>query len=134
MINEMMSLRGLLEERRCGSAARDDRFCRRVADGVGGGGADRRPALASATPLGNATASTSCATSWPTPGNNAAAHAQWRLVTDQLRPRAHKLADLMDGAEMNVLAYMDFLLEQNDEWAVQRSRYITLETIRHRGR
>lgn len=84
-----------------------------------------------------------------------------------------KLADLMDDAEADVLAYMGFpaqhrakihstnplerlngeikrrsevvgifpneaavvrligalLLEQNDEWAVQRARYMTLETI-----
>jgi transposase-like protein len=102
-----------------------------------------------------------------------AAHAQWRQVADQLRPRAHKLADLMDAAELDVLAYMDFpqahraklhstnpierlnaeikrrtevvgifpneaaitrligaiLLKQNDEWAVQRSRYMTLESV-----
>ncbi|NFV80604.1 IS256 family transposase [Magnetospirillum aberrantis SpK] len=102
-----------------------------------------------------------------------AAHAQWRQVADQLRPRARKLADLMDEAEMDVLAYMDFpqphrtklhstnpierlngeikrrtevvgifpnkaaitrligaiLLEQNDEWAVQRARYMTLEPV-----
>ena len=37
-----------------------------------------------------------------------AAHAQWRQVADQIRPRAHKLAELMDDAEMDVLAYMDF--------------------------
>ena len=92
---------------------------------------------------------------------------------DQLRPRVPKLANLMDEAETDVLAYMSFpaahrtklhstnpierlngevkrrtevvgifpnedaiirligaiLLEQNDEWAVQRARYITLETI-----
>ncbi|AVM72876.1 Transposase, Mutator family [Magnetospirillum gryphiswaldense MSR-1] len=109
--------------------------------------------------------------------NAPAAHAQWRQVADQLRPRAYKLADLMDEAEMDVLAYMDFpqtlraklhstnpierlngeikrrtevvgifpneaaitrlicaiLLEQNDEWAVQRSRYMTLETIATMG-
>jgi transposase-like protein len=102
-----------------------------------------------------------------------AAHAQWRQVADQLRPRVPKLADLMDEAENDVLAYMSFpgphrtklhstnpierlngeikrrtevvgifpneaaitrligaiLLEQNDEWAVQRSRYMTLETV-----
>ena len=103
----------------------------------------------------------------------AAAHAQWRTVADQLRPKVPKLAALMDSAEEDVLAYMNFpaahraklhstnpierlngeikrrtevvgifpneaaitrlvgaiLLEQNDEWAVQRARYITLESI-----
>jgi transposase-like protein len=102
-----------------------------------------------------------------------AARAQWRQVADQLRPRVKALADLMDDAETDVLAYMSFpaahraklhstnpierlngeikrrtevvgifpndeaitrlvgalLLEQNDEWAVQRARYMTLETI-----
>ena len=102
-----------------------------------------------------------------------AACAQWRQVADQLRPRVPKLADLMDEAETDVLAYMTFppahrtklhstnpierlngeikrrtevvgifpnedaitrligaiLLEQNDEWAVQRARYMTLETV-----
>ena len=102
-----------------------------------------------------------------------AAKTQWRQVADQLRPKAPKLAKLMDQAEPDVLAYMTFpkehrtklhstnplerlnaeikrrtnvvgifpneaaitrlvgaiLLEQNDEWAVQRARYMTLETI-----
>ena len=102
-----------------------------------------------------------------------AAHAQWRSVADQLRPKVPKLAELMDTAEHDVLAYMDFprehrakihstnpierlngeikrrtdvvgifpneaaitrligaiLLEQSDEWATQRARYMTLETI-----
>ena len=102
-----------------------------------------------------------------------AARTQWRQVADQLRPRVKKLAEFMDEAETDVLAYMSFpaahrpklhstnpierlngeikrrtevvgifpndeaitrlvgalLLEQNDEWAVQRSRYMTLETI-----
>jgi putative transposase len=101
------------------------------------------------------------------------ARAQWRQVADQLRPKAPKLAALMDQAEADVLAFMSFpkdhrpkihstnplerlngeikrrtevvgifpneaaitrlvgaiLLEQNDEWAVQRARYMTLETI-----
>jgi Transposase and inactivated derivatives len=103
----------------------------------------------------------------------AAAHAQWRTVADQLRPKVPKLATLMDAAEEDVLAYMHFpaahraklhstnpierlngeikrrtdvvgifpneaavvrlvgaiLLEQSDEWATQRSRYLTLEAI-----
>jgi len=106
-----------------------------------------------------------------------AAKQQWRGVADQLRPRVPKLAMLMDDAEADVLAYMDFparhrpklhstnplerlngeikrrtevvgifpneaaitrlvgaiLLERNDEWAVQRARYMTLETIAPMG-
>jgi transposase-like protein len=102
-----------------------------------------------------------------------AARSQWRQVADQLRPKLPKLAALMDAAETDVLAFMNFpkdhrpkihstnplerlnaeikrrtevvgifpneaaitrlvgaiLLEQNDEWAVQRARYMTLETM-----
>ena len=99
--------------------------------------------------------------------------AECRRVADQLRPKVKKLADLLDEAEEDVLAYTTFpkdhctkiysnnpikrlngeikrrtnvvgifpneaaifrlvgaiLLEQNDEWAVQRARYMTLETF-----
>jgi transposase-like protein len=102
-----------------------------------------------------------------------AASQQWRSVADQMRPKLPKLAGLMDEAEPDVLAYMNFprehraklystnpierlngeikrrtqvvgifpneaaitrligaiLLEQNDEWAVQRGRYMSLETM-----
>jgi transposase-like protein len=34
----------------------------------------------------------------------AAAHAQWRTVADQLRPKVPKLAALMDAAEEDALA------------------------------
>jgi putative transposase len=101
------------------------------------------------------------------------AKTQWRQVADQLRPKVPRLAALMDTAEVDVLAYMNFprehrtklhstnplerlngeikrrsdvvgifpneeaitrlvgaiLLEQNDEWAVQRARYMTLESV-----
>jgi putative transposase len=102
-----------------------------------------------------------------------AARKQWRNVADQLRAKLPKLAALLDEAEVDVLAFMDFprehwdkisttnpierpngeikrrtnvvgifpnddaiirlvgaiLMEQNDEWAVQRARYMTLESI-----
>jgi putative transposase len=37
-----------------------------------------------------------------------AASAQWRTVADQLRTKFPKLADMMDGAEHDVLAFMGF--------------------------
>ncbi len=101
-----------------------------------------------------------------------AAHAQWRIVADQLREKFPKLSTMMDEAENDVLAFMDFpkahrkqlastnplerlnaeikrrtdvvgifpndgaivrlvgalLLEQNDEWQLQR-RYMQLEGL-----
>jgi putative transposase len=99
-----------------------------------------------------------------------AAHAQWGIVADQLRVKFPKLSAMLDDAENDVLAFMDFpkahrrqiastnplerinaeikrrtevigifpneaaivrlvgalLLEQNDEWQLQR-RYMQLE-------
>ncbi|MGH7746678.1 MAG: IS256 family transposase [Candidatus Dormibacteria bacterium] len=101
-----------------------------------------------------------------------AARAQWRIVSDQLREKFPKLSAMLDDAEPDVLAYMDFpkahrtqiastnplerlnaeikrrtnvvgifpndasivrlvgalLLEQNDEWQLQR-RYMQLEGL-----
>jgi len=37
-----------------------------------------------------------------------AAHAQWRVVADQLREKFPKLSTMMDDAEHDVLAFMDF--------------------------
>ena len=44
-----------------------------------------------------------------------AASAQWRLIADQLRPKAPKLAALMDEAEHDVLAYMSFPREHRQK-------------------
>jgi transposase-like protein len=38
----------------------------------------------------------------------ASARSQWRQVADQLRPKAAKLAAMMDEMEEDVLAYMGF--------------------------
>ena len=101
-----------------------------------------------------------------------AAHEQWRVVADHFRTKLPKLAVLLDAAETDVLAFMDFprahrkqiastnslerlnaeikrradvvgifpndaaivrlvgalLLEQNDEWQLQR-RYLSLEGL-----
>jgi putative transposase len=86
-----------------------------------------------------------------------AAKTQRRKVADELRPTFPKRAGFMDDAECDVLADASvpkdhwtkiqsitcierlngeikrlvgaILLEQNDKWAVQRGRYMTLETI-----
>ena len=44
-----------------------------------------------------------------------AAAGQWRLIADQLRPKASKLAALMDEAQHDVLAYMSFPKEHRDK-------------------
>jgi putative transposase len=131
-----------------------------------------RNALAHAGKQGRGVVSAFIGTAFAQPDADAA-RKQWRLVADQLRPKVKKLAELMDDAEGDVLAYMDFplvhraklhstnpiervngeikrrtdvigifpndeaiirlvgaiLLEQNDEWAVQRGRHMTLESV-----
>ena len=47
-------------------------------------------------------------------GTAEAAHAQWRQVADALRERFPKLAELMDAARDDVLAYMAF---PREHWA-----------------
>jgi transposase-like protein len=131
-----------------------------------------RNALAHANRQGRRVVSAFIATAFAQ-DTRAAAGKQWRHVADQLRAKLSKLAALLDEAEVDVLAFMDFpkehwakissgnplerlngeikrrtdvvgifpnddaiirlvgaiLMEQNDEWAVQRTRYMTLETI-----
>jgi putative transposase len=66
----------------------------------------------------------------------ATGQAQWRKVADQLRPKLPKLATFMDQAETDVLAYIGLPKDHwskiplhQDEWAVQRCRYMTLESV-----
>ena len=131
-----------------------------------------RNVLAHAGKQGRGVVSAFIGTAFAQPDTEAA-RKQWRQVADQLRPKVKKLAEFMDEAENDVLAYMDFpaahraklhstnpiervngeikrrtdvvgifpndeaiyrlvgaiLLEQNDEWAVQRGRYMTLESV-----
>ena len=48
-------------------------------------------------------------------GDADSAAAQWRLVADQLKPKAPKLAALMDEAQHDVLAYMSFPKEHRQK-------------------
>ena len=52
------------------------------------------------------------------------AHAgeTWRKVSEQLRPRWPKLADLMDASEHDVLAYMSFPRQHRDPGCTPRTR------------
>lgn len=131
-----------------------------------------RNALAHAGKSGRRVVSAFIAT--PFAQNDAkSASMQWRNVADQLRPNIPKLAKLMDSAEHDVLAFMNFpaahrtklhstnpierlngeikrrtnvvgiiqneaaitrligaiIMEQSNEWAVQRGRYMSLETL-----
>jgi putative transposase len=131
-----------------------------------------RNALAHANRQGRRVVSAFIATAFAQ-GSADAAGKQWRQVADQLRAKLPKLAALLDEAEVDVLAFLNFpkehwdkisstnpiervngeikrrtdvvgifpneeavirlvgalLMEQHDEWAVQRSRYMTLATI-----
>jgi putative transposase len=76
-----------------------------------------------------------------------AAHAQWRAVADQLRGKLPKLGALMDGAEDEVLSYMNFprahwhqihstnpleRLERRDQAPHQRRGHLPQRGGRHR--
>ena len=131
-----------------------------------------RNALAHANRQGRRVVSAFIATAFAQ-GSADAAGKQWRQVADQLRAKLPKLAALLDEAEVDVLAFLNFpkehwdkisstnpiervngeikrrtdvvgifpnedavirligaiLMEQHDEWAVQRSRYMTLAGI-----
>ncbi len=131
-----------------------------------------RNALAHANKNGRRVVSAFIATAFAQ-GAADAASKQWRQVADQLRAKLPKLAALLDEAEVDVLAFLNFpkehwdkisstnpiervngeikrrtdvvgifpnedavirlvgaiLMEQHDEWAVQRSRYMTLAGI-----
>jgi putative transposase len=55
-----------------------------------------------------------------------AARTQWRQVADQLRPRIKKLAEFMDEAEPDVLAYMSFPAAHRPKlhsWSESRLRH-----------
>ncbi|WP_192855932.1 IS256 family transposase, partial [Tardiphaga robiniae] len=66
-----------------------------------------RNALAHAGKSGRRLVSAFIATAFA-PGTPEAACTQWRSVADQIRPKVPKLANLMDEAESDVLAYMTF--------------------------
>ena len=131
-----------------------------------------RNALAHANNNGRRVVSAFIATAFAQ-GSADEAGKQWRRVADQLRAKLPKLAALLDEAEVDVLAFLNFpkehwdkisstnpieringeikrradvvgifpnedavirligaiLMEQHDEWAVQRSRYMTLAGI-----
>jgi hypothetical protein len=56
-----------------------------------------------------------------------AAGKQRRQVDHRLRAKPPKLAALLDEAIVRLAGAI--LTEQNDEWAVERARYVTLGTI-----
>ena len=67
-----------------------------------------RNLLAHAGKQGRRVVSAFVATAFAQDDANSAA-ARWRLVADQLKPKAPKLAALMDEAQHDVLAYMSFV-------------------------
>ena len=73
-----------------------------------------RNLLAHAGKQGRRVVSTFVATAFAQDDADSAA-AQWRLVADQLKPKAPKLATLMDEAQHDVLAYMSFPREHRQK-------------------
>ena len=73
-----------------------------------------RNLLAHAGKEGRRVVSTFVATAFAQDDADSAA-AQWRLVADQFKPKAPKLAALMDEAEHDVLAYMSFPREHRQK-------------------
>jgi len=65
-------------------------------------------------------------------GDAEAAGAQWRLVADQLRTKAPRLAALMDDAEHDVLAYMTFPREHRSK--LHSTDEMDKRLLRGRGR
>ena len=73
-----------------------------------------RNLLAHAGKQGRRVVSAFVATAFAQDDANSAA-ARWRLVADQLKPKAPKLAALMDEAQHDVLAYMSFPREHRQK-------------------
>ena len=73
-----------------------------------------RNLLAHAGKQGRRVVSAFVATAFAQDDANSAA-ARWRLVADQLKPKAPKLAALMDEAQHDILAYMSFPREHRQK-------------------